>query len=270
MDERTREQLREHYIIEKELAAKLRCSDREERRQLYATLYDELFERVPHHPQLTGKGGAASRRRAVEIQRSFLEAFLRPDSVFMEIGCGDCLLSLDVAKNVKRVIGIDVSKKVSDSGAAPDNFELVISDGTSINVPPGSVDIAYSNQLLEHLHPDDVPEHIRNVYRALAPGGRYVFSTPHRYAGPHDISKYFEREAKGLHLHEFTIREIISMLEEAGFSGFYSYKRYRRRYMKIPGYPLVWIENVIGPLPHTVRRMAANIAFRAVRMVAVK
>jgi predicted SAM-dependent methyltransferase len=34
-----------------------------------------------------------------------------------------------------------------------------------------SVDLAYSNQLMEHLHPDDASEQLANVYRALKPGG---------------------------------------------------------------------------------------------------
>jgi hypothetical protein len=52
---RTRAQLREHYEVERELADALRRAGPHERRSLYATLYDELFRRVPHHPQLTRK-----------------------------------------------------------------------------------------------------------------------------------------------------------------------------------------------------------------------
>ena len=49
---RTPEQLREHYEIEKELATKLRESSHEERRALYASLYEELYQLVPSHSQL--------------------------------------------------------------------------------------------------------------------------------------------------------------------------------------------------------------------------
>ena len=53
--ERTLDQLREHYEIEKQLAQQLHNSTRQERKILYASLYDELFRRLPHHPQLTRK-----------------------------------------------------------------------------------------------------------------------------------------------------------------------------------------------------------------------
>jgi hypothetical protein len=52
---RTPEQLAEHYAIERELAARLRDSSPEERRHLYSALYDEMYRRVPLHPQLTQK-----------------------------------------------------------------------------------------------------------------------------------------------------------------------------------------------------------------------
>jgi hypothetical protein len=31
---------------------------------------------------------------------------------------------------------------------------------------------------MEHLHPEDAFEQLRNIIRALAPGGRYVCITP--------------------------------------------------------------------------------------------
>lgn len=49
------EQIREYYEIEKELANRLRYASKQERRYLYSSLYDELYRRVPLHPQLTRK-----------------------------------------------------------------------------------------------------------------------------------------------------------------------------------------------------------------------
>jgi hypothetical protein len=54
-EERSAEQLIEHYELEKELACKLKNSTREERKKLYTILYDELFQKIPHHPQLLKK-----------------------------------------------------------------------------------------------------------------------------------------------------------------------------------------------------------------------
>lgn len=270
MGNRTREQLYEQYVVEKELAEKLRSSDRNERRRLYSTIYDELFERVPHHPQMSRKIDPASRRKAVQLQMNLLGRFLMPDSTFLEIGCGDCLLSLEVAKRVGKAYGMDVARKISFLDAPPRNFELMISDGTNVDLPAGSVDVAYSNQLLEHLHPDDVKEHLLSVYRALAAGGRYILSTPHRYAGPHDISRYFENEARGLHLHEYTLGEIVSLLGSAGFSRFFSYKRFGSRYARVSCHPLMSIERCTAQLPPGWRKKVANVLFRMIRVGAEK
>ncbi len=50
VDNRPPAMLRQHYEVEKELADRLRHATREERRILYGTVYDELYQRVPHHP----------------------------------------------------------------------------------------------------------------------------------------------------------------------------------------------------------------------------
>ena len=69
---RTIEQLKEHYEIEKELANILRESTREERKYLYSSLYDEMFRRVHLHPQLTAKKEDIDNNKQVVSQMSFL------------------------------------------------------------------------------------------------------------------------------------------------------------------------------------------------------
>ena len=51
---RTHEQLREHYEVEKELAARLRKSTREERSVLFATLYGRFSGAFYKELPLTG------------------------------------------------------------------------------------------------------------------------------------------------------------------------------------------------------------------------
>ena len=216
-DGRTPEQLRRHYEVERELADRLRGAPREERRTLYSAVYDELFRRVPDHPQLTWRSDPAERAEAVAVQLQVLGPFLSPESTLLEIGAGDCALSLAAARTVRHVYALDVSAEITRDLDTPDNFELILSDGTSVPVPAGSVDVAYSNQLMEHLHPDDAEEQLRNIYEALAPGGAYVCITPNRLLGPADISKYFDEVATGFHLKEYTNRELAALCREVGF-----------------------------------------------------
>ena len=95
---RTPEELKQHYLIERELADRLRRADRADRGALYGSLYDELFRRVPRHPQLTLKQDAETRAKAVAVRLLLLRRFLRPDTLFLEIGAGDGSLSSEVAK----------------------------------------------------------------------------------------------------------------------------------------------------------------------------
>lgn len=267
---RTVEELHNHYIVEKELAAKLRSAGREERKKLYSSLYDELFERVPDHPQLKKKTDPEERRRLVEAQMGFLDRYLLPGATFMEIGCGDCSLSFEAAKRAGKVYGVDVSRSITAGESVPGNFELVISDGIGIDVPPGSVDVAYSYNLIEHLHPDDAVEHIEGVYRILKEGGVFICATPHRFSGPHDISRYFDKSASGFHLHEYTQAEIASILREVGFGRIKSCKRLGRLYMMMPYIPLYIFEKIFEPFPYRLRRMMAKPIFGMIRMIAEK
>jgi len=92
------------------------------------------------------------------------------------------------AKVARQVYAVDVSVEAVGAIDPPENFSLIISDGVSVPVPGGSVDVAWSAQLMEHLHPDDAREQLGNIYRALKPGGVYICITPNRISGPHDIS----------------------------------------------------------------------------------
>jgi SAM-dependent methyltransferase len=78
--------------------------------------------------------------------------------------------------------------------------------------------VAYSNQLMEHLHPDDAFEQLCEIYRVLAPGGIYLCLTPNSLTGPHDISRYFDSVATGFHLKEYSIRELTGLFRSVGFS----------------------------------------------------
>jgi SAM-dependent methyltransferase len=254
----TAAQIQENYEIEKELASRLRDASKEERQSLYSSLYDELFRRVPDHPQLTQKASPEEKNRAIAWQMKFLKRFLRPGDVFAEVGPGDCALALEAARHAKRVYAIDVSDEITKAAAFPENFELILSDGCAIPVPPGSVQLVYSNQLMEHLHPDDAFEQLENIRRALSPGGIYVCITPNRLAGPHDISCYFDSVAMGFHLKEYTIAEMKVLLKKAGFSKVRTYIGAKGIFLRFPLLPLVLSEKILQILPCNLRKKIAQ------------
>ncbi len=256
--QRTTEQLREHYLIERELAGRLRNASREERRLLYSTLYDELYRRVPLHPQLTRKSSPQEIKAAVSSQMKLLKPFLSEDITFLEAGPGDCALSFEVAKRVKQVYAVDVSDEITKSSKQPPNFHLILSDGSSVPLPPNCVDVAYSNQLMEHLHPDDAREQLENIYSVLIPGAKYICITPNRLGGPYDISRDYDEVATGFHLREYSTRELSGLFRKVGFTRVRVILGAKGVYIRVPIYPAVLCEALLGVLPYALRKAIAR------------
>src|SRR3954447_4269622 len=93
--------IEQHYRVEIELADRLRAAPRDQRLGLYGEVYDELFRRVPAHPQLTRKVSAEERAVAVAIRMAGLRPFITADTVFMEVGAGDGSFTLAVAERAR-------------------------------------------------------------------------------------------------------------------------------------------------------------------------
>lgn len=262
---------RDHYDVEVELAGRIRHASREERLGgLYAAVYSERLARISNHPLVLRSKDTAARRRAMHPQLRLLRPFLTPTVVFMEVGPGDCALAVAVAARVSHVYAVDVSEGLLDRSSLPPNVDLVHTGGVAIAVPAGTVDVAYSNQVLEHLHPDDAEEHVRAIYSALAPGGRFICITPNRLSGPWDISRTFDEVSAGLHLKEYTISELADLLRRVGFDVSLMPTYHGHRLLPaVPEFPLRLLEHVLERLPHRVRCVAA-LPLAAVKVVATK
>jgi SAM-dependent methyltransferase len=214
----TPEQLRDWYEIERELAGRLRsASSPDERRRLYGEVYRELGERVPYHPLVSVAQDAHARAAMVAPQVRLLRRWLEPSTRFCEVGAGDGAISVAVAPLVRSALALDVTDALVPRGPVPDNLEFRVFDGFDLGVPDRSLDLVYTNDVVEHLHVDDMLEQSAAIARALAPGGRYVCVTPNRLAGPHDVSRSFADVADGFHLHEYTVTELAAALRTAGF-----------------------------------------------------
>ena len=273
-DSRSVEDLVAHYNVETVLADRLRSATSDQRRSLYREVYDEAYRTIPNHP--TRRGDPAARARHVASLLALLRPYLRADADFVEIGPGHgCALSLEVCNHVRHVTAIDVSDEISHVESHPPNFEHVIYDGIDIARPPGSANIVFSNQVLEHLHPEDAVHQIGQVYRALRPGGVFVFTVPNRLSGPGDISKYFDTHAAtGFHLREYTHWELRRILAAAGFCKVGAIVGMNETYSRFPLLPLEALERCLDALPRAVngaiaRRRPFSTLLR-IKMVAFK
>ena len=219
--DRTYEQLLNHYLVEKDLANKLKVSNREARKEIYSTMYDELFLKVPDHPRLTCRNSLEESAYWNKVKYSLVKKHIKKSTFFLEFAPGDCQFAYTIADKVREVFAVDISDQRSHKEAAPENFKLIVYDGYNLpQVTDSSIDIVFSFQLIEHLHPEDTGNHFELVQRILKPGGKYVFQTPHALSGPYDISKFFSDVAEGFHLKEWTYREIKTLVLKSGFSSF--------------------------------------------------
>ena len=276
-EKRSIEQIRDHYEVEKRLAKKLMNSQKSERKYLYHDLYNELFTRVPHHSRWTRQSSPEITDWIVSKRMELIKRFLTPETTFLEIGAGDCSLSFEISKYVKQVYAVDIVADITQNAVYPQNFKFVLSDGCSIDVPKNTIDIAYSHQLMEHLHPGDAIDQLQHIYHALAPQGIYICITPNRLSGPHDISKYFDEVATGFHLKEYTVTELYRLFRDAGFSKISWAKSDRNRHLEIPltsvSLPLLRLtETLLDQFPYTLRRKIANtpLLFRGTTIIGMK
>ncbi len=269
-DPRSLEQLRHHFEVERELAQRLLHSTRPERTKLFASLYGELFARVPDHPRLLRRDTDESTRQAVAARLALLRGKLPGVKNFLEIAPGDCRLAFEVCQHVEKVYGVDISDQSGEEVVRPSNFELVVYDGYQLNLPDNTVDLAFSYQFLEHLHPDDVVPHFELIKRVLKPGGAYIFSTPHRFSGPHDVSCYFSDTPQGFHFREWTHFELRDLVKQLGFSSWYTYRLGKVRESALWNLATFGAEHLIDVLPRKLQKRISERLFNSVIMICYK
>lgn len=245
--------LKRHYDVERALGDRLRTLPPDERRAMYGEIYNELFARVPDHPQLTRKVSPERSRLKTLGEFRLIQKFITPQSAFLEIGTGDAAVSLHVARYVARVTALDVSDTILKDIAAPENVRLLVFDGCNVPLAAESIDVAYSNQVIEHLHPEDAALQVSSILRALKPGGCYVCVTPNRLNGPHDISMFFDTVASGLHMKEYTYREMDRFFRSLGFDRTGACIGIKGRFAVLPVWVAGVMETALSILPARLR-----------------
>lgn len=268
---RTLQQVWNHYQTEAALAQRLKSADRAGRQRILATMYDELFSAVPDHPRLTRRTDSADTARANASKRAVLRRWLRRDAVVLEFAPGDGEFAASIAPAVRKVIGVDISDQRAPGRSWPDNFELVLYDGFSLpQLEPGSVDVIFSDQLLEHLHPEDTAGHLQLCCGLLKPGGSYVIRTPHPVSGPWDVSRYFCDDPEGFHLKEWTYHELREALVRAGFQRFGAAWNARLTSVPLPYGYFVAVESLFAKLPRRLAQRSVRPFVPTVLCIATK
>lgn len=234
----------QHWQLERRLAERHKTSDREERSELFGRAYSELYASLPWLKQAE----AAVPESDWAFKYAYLLELLPPaPAEVLEVGSGGGGLIAYLSRSGYRCIASDVTDQRADLliRQCP-GLRWVVADavGFADQIPAASQMAVISDQVVEHLHPDDVLRHFEAVRRALRPGGRYVLRVPHATAGPGDVSQVFGADsAQGMHLKEYSYREIGLLGRAAGFD-------------RIDGY-LLWPDR-LRPLASAFRRAVAG------------
>ena len=269
---------REHdqCVFETRIASRLRDASRTERMKLYGELYDEYAKVFPE----SVPGATDDANRNVRFELAFARRSVSADAVVAEVGPGRCAFAISLARYCQRVYGVDVVDQ-SPRESVPANFEHVLTDGIHIPLPDQSVDVVISNQMMEHLHPEDASYQIKEILRVLRIGGCYLCITPNRLHGPHDTSARFDDlscrivdgsyVANGLHLKEYTNSELSQLFSEAGFRNCRHFVGARGVYVQVPAQLMGWCEHWVRRVPLRLRKRSRLLqVLLGVRIVASK
>jgi hypothetical protein len=170
-----------------------------------------------------------------------LSRLVTRDSSFLEVGATDCSLALNLAASVKRVYAVARSAVIAGSQRFPANFHLIAADGNCIPVPRASIDVAYSNGLVDQLDSEQTCEQLANVQHALTRGGLFVCCARNRLLGAQPGSTA-----------PHTFSELRAMLRKVGFRNVVQYARYAGTNVTLPG-ALAQLLEVIGARARSTR-----------------
>jgi SAM-dependent methyltransferase len=204
-------QVRFHLELERSLTAELLTSTPENRWETFQRCYDRLYTSLPW---LSSTGTEPD----VEVWARVLGS---PPQRIYEVGSGAGHLAAALAASGFDVTATDISDERGGERASGEALRWSVTDGVNLErfVDADPFDAVISDQVIEHLHPDDLVRHFEGAKAILRLGGRYIFRTPHAYTGPHDVSRIFGLDDPvGMHLREYTNREINVALRQAGFA----------------------------------------------------
>jgi SAM-dependent methyltransferase len=207
------------FLLEKDFHQKILATDSpEDRGRQYHELYSEV-----HRLQIANSQGG-SRETSPAVYARLVLTFRREleHRSILELGCGDGIFLDQVARLLPHgeLCGLDTSDVTLPQDHAVIRF--LRRDVVSFGVDR-AFDVIFSHQLMEHIAPADVREHLLSIRRALADRGKFIMILPNRYWGPQDITRIVDNTysgrvpAQGSHLNESSYSELVPQLEAAGF-----------------------------------------------------
>lgn len=280
----TEEMVLRHWHLERSLARELIDSTPQDRWEVFERCYTSFYRELADLNQFW----------SFDTPTMFKDAYAdwthligQPPKKIYEIGSGKGGLIRYLAELGHECRGTEISKERGHKWARPHpRLSWGTSDGVHLErfERANSYDVVISDQVIEHLHPDDLVDHFRGVMTILNRGGRYIFDTPHAFFGPSDISRVFRYETpQGFHLKEYTWTEIVEALNGVGFTHVYAVLSFprsvRRLFRRRPNSVIsrayllyvLCLENILDRIPwHGYRRLATLAAAKIARFSGIR
>ncbi len=206
-------QRRAQFDFERILHLRILKSRPEDRFPVTSRSYADLFKRFPGHDAME-KGNDKKGRK---IKAGLIAPLAKAGDRVLEIGCGRGDVLFELADCGCECVGLEPSQDMVDKSKTIPGVKIMFGVADKLDFPDSSFDLVFSQQVLEHLHPEDVMNHFREMFRILRPGGTAAIETPNFRTGPQDQSRGFVPVAQGLHLKEWKVPELISQFRQAGF-----------------------------------------------------
>ena len=178
--EPTMEQVKFHLELERSLTAeRTPPSTPENRWETFQRCYDLLYTSLPWLSSTGSNPDVTTWTRMIG----------RPPQRVYEIGSGAGRLAAGLASNGFEVTATDISRERGGNRATGKNLQWGLTDGVNLArfADPDSFDVVISDQVIEHLHPDDLLTHLEGVRTLLRSRGRYISGPRTLTLGPQTL-----------------------------------------------------------------------------------
>src|SRR5688572_8305894 len=140
--------------------------------------------------------------------RNFFQRYIDINSRVLEIGAGYCEFINNIQAAHK--IAVDINPDIKNYAMPSVNIVLNSTSQMSA-VTDNSVDVVFASNFFEHLTRDEIVATFHEVYRVLAPGGKFMVLQPNIRFCANDYWMFFD------HVTPIDDRAFVEGLEISGF-----------------------------------------------------
>jgi ubiquinone/menaquinone biosynthesis C-methylase UbiE len=154
--------------------------------------------------------------------KSAFKKYAKPDFTALEIGASTYNRTVEIARYVKKLIGVEIFKeRIPD--AKNEKIKYIHGDWEKLStlIPKNSIDLALSSHVIEHVS-DDLKA-INELYKVLKSNGVAVINTPNRERLTRRIIELFTGKKKfphEEHIREYTEIDLINLINKSSFKKF--------------------------------------------------